>query len=147
MQLKKKGLRVLFAVALCSSFLSSNVHALNDTYVRSIEDDALQAVSYLSLFAHAHAAYLEKGNVEPMVRCARCGTKLLNMGEFEGGLVGKALKDLAHFKEIQFFFDEYIKIVSEGVCVDIRNCMVRISNDTQQACSHCGMAGCWQADD
>jgi hypothetical protein len=147
MQMKKKAFGFLIpAIMFCSSVQSNDV--LPDdvpVHTRSVEDDALRAISYLSLFASAHEEYLAKGNAEPAIICSKCGTKILDLGEFEGGLIGIALRDLTKFQEMQLLFDDYLKILSKGIPADIIRYMVRTSNDIKQACSHCGQQGCsWQ---
>lgn len=138
MHLKKKAFGFLVPAIIFFSSLQSNDVAPNDMlYTHSAEDDALRVVSYLSLFASAHEEYLRKGNAEPAIKCNKCGTKILNLGEFEGSLVGIALLDLTNFKQMQLLFDEYLKILSEGIPANILRYMVRISNDIKQVCSHC----------
>lgn len=144
MQMKKKAFGFLIpAIIFCSS-LRSNHHMHDDMQVstRSVEDDALTAISYLSLFASAHEEYLAKGNTEPAIICNKCGTKILGLGEFEGGLIAIALKNLKKFNQIQLLFDDYLKLLSKGIPADIIRYMVRTSNDLKQACSHCGQQGC-----
>ena len=145
MQLKKKASGFLVLAIIFFSSLRSNHQIMYDDKqmnIRSLEDDALRAISYLSLFSSAHEEYLRKGNAEPTIKCNKCKTKILDLGEFEGGLVGIALGDLANFKQMQLLFDDYLKILSEGTPADIVSYMVRISNDVKQACSHCGERGC-----
>ena len=144
MQVKKKAFVLLIPVIISLSSLQSN-HVMHDdasAYTRSVEDDALRVISYLSLFTSAHEEYLAKGNAEPAIICNKCGTKVLDLGEFEGGLVGIALRDLTTFKQMQLVFDDYLKILSKGIPADIIRYMVRTSNDFKQACSHCGEQGC-----
>jgi|GEM_PF-5936787 hypothetical protein len=147
MQVKKKAFGFLIPAIIVVSSLQSNHGMPDDTQVntRSVEDDALKAISYLSLFASAHEEYLAKGNAEPAIICSKCGTKILDLGEFEGGLIGIALRDLTKFQAMQLLFDDYLKILSKGIPADIIRYMVRTSNDVKQACSHCGQQGCsWQ---
>lgn len=144
MQVKKQAFYFLMPTIISLSSLQCNDRIDDDAQVhtRSVEYDALKAISYLSLFANAHEEYLRKGNAEPVIKCNKCGTKILDLGEFEGGLVGIALRDLTKFQQMQLLFDEYLKILSEGIPADIVRYMVRTSNAIKQACSHCGQQGC-----
>lgn len=144
MQIKKKAFIFLATSIIFFASLQSKHHMPDDVQMhrRSMQDDSLKAISYLSLFASAHEEYLAKGNAEPSIICNKCGTKILDLGEFEGGLIGIAFKDLTKFQEMQVLFDDYIKILSKGIPADIIRYMVRTSNDIKQACSHCGERGC-----
>lgn len=144
MQMKKKAFGFLMpAIIFCSSLQGNDVMP-DDTQVhtRSVEDDAFKVISYLSLFASAHEEYLAKGNADPAIICSKCGTKILDLGEFEGGLIAIALKNLTKFQEMQLLFDDYVNLLSKGIPADIIRYMVRTSNDLKQACSHCGEQGC-----
>ncbi len=144
MQMNKKAFYFLIpAIMVVSSLQSKHVmHDDTQVYTRSVVGDALRAIYYLSLFASAHEEYLAKGNAEPAIICNQCGTKILDLGEFEGGLVGIALRDLTKYQEMQLLFDDYLKILSKGIPADIICYMVRTSNDLKQACSHCGERSC-----
>ena len=148
MQMKKKAFVFLIPATIFFSSVQSN-HVMPDDMqmsTRSVEDDAFKAISYLSLFTSAHEEYLAKGNAEPAIICNKCGTKILDLGEFEGGLIGIALRDLTKFQQMQLVFDDYLEILSKGIPADIIRYMVRTSNDIKQACSHCGERGCsWKA--
>jgi len=126
---------------LASFFLQANNQIVDCPHKRSIEDDTIKIVSYLGLFKDAHEKYLAAHQIEPEIRCKKCATKRLSLGEFEGGLVGVALKNLTdgkdNFEKTKLILDGCLKVVSDGVFSDIINYMVRFSNETQQVCSHC----------
>lgn len=144
MQVKQKSLYCLISAIIFFSSLQSD-HLMHDDVqvsTRSVGGDALKAFFYLCSFASAHEEYLQKGNAEPTIICNKCGTKILDLGEFEGGLVGIALKNLTKFQQMQLIFDDYLEILSKGIPADITRYMVRISNEIKLACSGCGEQGC-----
>jgi len=130
-------------------FLQANNKIVDCPNKRTIEDDAIKIVSYLALFKDAHEKYLSVHKIEPEIRCKKCATKRLTLGEFEGGLVGVALKNLAdgkdNFEKTKLILDGCLKVVLDGIFLDIIDYMVRISNETQQVCSHCqGPSTSWE---
>lgn len=128
------------SIGLFKDLQSNNqiVHDSVQAHVRSTEEDALVAISYLSLLRGAHEVYLERGNIEPEIKCKNCMEKLLNLSEFEGGLVGAALVDLGNFKVMHLYLDDCLKVVSKGTYSEIIDFMIRVANATEQPCSQCG---------
>ena len=108
---------------------------------RSIEEDAFSVINYLSLFGDAHEEYSQSNTLEPQIKCTKCNTKTLDLAEFWGGLVGWALKDVVdgkeNFTKAQVILDGCLRVICAGICPDIIDYMVRASNETMQACSHC----------
>lgn len=148
MQMKKKVFCFLGLAIISLSSLQCNDRIDDDAqpHTSSVEMNVLKFISYLPLFANAHEEYLKKGNVEPAIKCNKCGTQILSLWGFEGGLIGIALRDLTKFQQMQPFFDDYLKILSAGIPADVVGYMVRTSNDIKQVCSHCQEDGCsWTA--
>ena len=141
----KKGISACFIfIIFCTFSLQSDNQAFCDnSHVNqsSIENDAFSILAYLSSFKDAHEKYLQSNKIEPTIRCKKCITHQVSLGEFEGGLVGKALKDVVegknNFEKTKLLLDGCLKVVSGGNYLDIINYMICVSNEIWPVCSHC----------
>lgn len=151
MNFKKSIYACFIFIILCIFSLQSNnqvfhdnSHA-NESSQSSIESDAFIILSYLSSFRDAHEKYLQSNKIEPTIKCKKCITHQVSLGEFEGGLVGKALKDVVegknNFEKTKLLLDGCLKVVSGGSYLDIINYMISVSNETWPVCSHCHYNG------
>ena len=98
-------------------------------------------VSYLSLLGDAYKKYMQHANIEPKITCKSCKQKQLDLGEFEGALVGKGLKDLAGgletFEKSKKNLDGCMHVLSHGSYQAIVDYMVLIANEIKYPCSLC----------
>jgi len=98
----EKGIFICCAFIILYIFsLQSNNQAFpDDSNVNqsSIEKDAFSILSYLSSFKDAYEKYTQSNKIEPTIRCKNCITHQVSLTEFQGGLVGKALKDIVEGK-------------------------------------------------
>lgn len=131
-------------IIVLSPLQSNNTIVQSDLYSdkRLISaDDAVNTMSYLSSFLSSHKEYLQTHTTSPCIQCKKCNTKILDLSEFDGGLIGWALHGLAKgnvfFEKIKSIFGERLKVVSEKSPADIVSFMIRVANDTKQLCSDC----------
>lgn len=146
----KVSIYFIVALVFLGSLQGNNqpTHNTPNAHTRSTEEDIFSIIDYLSLFTQAHEQYLQKNNVEPKITCHKCSDKLLDLGEFCGSLVGIALKDMVNgknnFNETKTILDGCLNVIFSGSCSDIINYMIRISNETKQACPGCcGQSESW----
>lgn len=145
----KKDILICFAfIILCIfSLQSDNQTFLEDSLAckSSIEKDAFSILTYLSSFKDVYEKYLQSNKIEPVIRCKKCITHQVSLSEFGGSLVGKALKEVLegknNFEKTKLLLDGFLKVVSEGSCLDIVNYMISISNETRPICSYCHYDG------
>lgn len=141
----KKGIFICFAfIILCIFSLQSDNQTFRDNSLAnqsSIEKDAFSILTYLSSFKDVYEKYLQSNKIEPTIRCKKCITHEVSLSEFEGGLIGKALKDVVegknNFEKTKLLLDACLKVVSGGNYLDIINYMICVSNEIWPICSHC----------
>ena len=146
MMLKNQAIIGFIAiVSFCASLRAQNDNKIisDDQQVyRDQTTDALSLVPTLEAIAKARNEYMQKNTTALNIKCKGCNTKLLSYVEFEGGLVGWALKALGEgserFKITKTLLDNCIKLLSEQASsAELINFMLHVSNDMKQICSHC----------
>jgi len=110
-----------------------------------IEVHAAIIIAFLPLFAEAGKLYIEKNNIEPVIKCRKCTSKQLGMSEFGGGLIGMALKDTVdgknNYNQTKALLHDFLKVVSEGSHANIINHMLYVYNEIYRVCPFCGFDG------
>ncbi len=101
----------------------------------------LTIISYWYSFTTAHEQYVQKNLQNPEIRCSKCATKVLTLGELCGGLVGKGLRDLVegkdNFTQSKAMLDAFLECIQSGSYREVLDFMVCVANETKQVCSHC----------
>lgn len=138
-----KVMKILFFILLMSfiGFVQAEKKREIVADTRFIVADAVHLISYLSSCSEAHQKYLDTHDHELSVSCKGCDKEFIELGKFEGGLIGKGLKDLIdgkdNFKETKIVLDKYLKLLADGSDREILAFMAQILNDQEYVCYSC----------
>ncbi len=101
----------------------------------------LMFLSYWPSLIEGNEQFEKKHTTKPSILCGKCTTKALTLGEFTGGLIGKALKSVENGEdsvaESKMILDDCVIMMKTGSISEIVDFMVRVANQTKQVCSHC----------
>ncbi len=134
---------LLYFVGLLQSRDNRDVYATNNQPPRNLltNEDAFSIVSYFRLFFKSHERYLESNEESPWIECKKCMIKDLELGEFDGGLIGWVLIKLGSTKpnveQIKKICAERVSVIEKGDIQEIMEYMARIANETGQVCTEC----------
>lgn len=138
-----KQIKIIFLLFFTISFgfLEAKTKMISENNTRSAIVDAISILSYWSLFSEAHQKYLDTHDHELSVSCKSCKKEFIDLGKFEGGLLGKGLKDLLegkdNYKETKVLLDTYLKLLSSSSDNEILTFMAQTLSDQQYVCYNC----------
>ncbi|MFH1643636.1 MAG: hypothetical protein ABIA74_00475 [bacterium] len=144
MKFKNNVFICFFLISSFIAFLRCNEQIfLGDLQVKNdASENAFVLISVLDQLTKAHEKYPSKDTSELKIKCKNCVTRELSLYEFEGGLIGWALKSLGsddeEFEKIKMLLESWIKLLSDEVLSsEILDFMLTVSNDMKQVCSNC----------
>jgi hypothetical protein len=94
----------------------------------------------INLLSDALHTFQKNHTEEPVIACKNCNQQL-TCGEFFGGLVGRAMRDIldggSHLEKIQKNLQDGAKILLEGSLQDVTGFMLITANDCGYVCTDC----------
>jgi hypothetical protein len=125
-----------------SSLQSVNKFEHEGQHTKGQVQNACELLSLTDSLTNAHQKYFQKNNAPIKIKCKQCHERELSINEFEGGLMGWALKAITkednQFEKIKSIFDKCIELLSKNATsAEIVSFMVNVSNDMKQICSYC----------
>ncbi len=131
----------IFLGSLQSNIQVSHIQDNESQIKKDPTENTFLLSSVLDQLTKAHEKCPLKDTSELKIKCKNCSIRILSLSEFEGGLIGWALKSLGiddEFEKIMVFFDCWIKLLSEGASAsELVDFMLTVSNEMRQICSHC----------
>ncbi len=96
-------------------------------------DDTSTLLFLINSLNAVHEKYFQSNRIVPKIKCKNCITKELSLHEFEGGLIGWALRAIAdggnEFEKMRVILNEYIKLLSQEVTsTELLIFMINVSN-------------------
>ena len=147
MKLKKNVFICCALICIYWGFLQGNIQvcSVQDNESQNKKDpteNTFLLFSVLNQLTKTHEQYPLKDANEVKIKCKNCGTRELSLHEFEGGLIGWALKSLGsddqEFGKIKILLEDWIKLLTDRASAsELVSFMLTVSNDMKQVCSNC----------